>query len=286
MDISLALKRFNSLQNTSKKSDSLWKPTPGKHQIRLVPYKFNKDIPFIELFFHYNINNKTYLSPISFGRPDPIVEFAEKLKRTGDTDDWKAGKKMEPKLRTFAPIIVRGKENEGVKFWGFGKTVYQDILGYIADPDYGDITDPISGRDIVLEIQSAEESNAAYPTTTIRVKPSQSKISETADGIANILDNQKDIIELYSELSYAELKGVLENWLNPSAVNPADDIVEQLEAPKPVNKPTNAAPANAAPINSVKSNQVNDLPWESESSTETASAKSDVASAFDDLFNS
>jgi hypothetical protein len=76
------------------------------------------------------------------------------------------------------------------------------------------------------------------------------------------------------------LKGVLENWLNPSAVNPADDIVEQLEAPKPVNKPT-----NAAPINSVKSNQVNDLPWESESSTETASAKSDVASAFDDLFN-
>ena len=135
MDISLALKRFNSLQNNTKKSDLIWKPANGKSQIRIVPYKFNKDIPFIELYFHYNINNKTYLSPISFGRPDPIVEFAEKLKRTGDTDDWKAGKKMEPKLRTFVPVIVRGKENEGVKFWGFGKTVYQDILGYIADPD-------------------------------------------------------------------------------------------------------------------------------------------------------
>ena len=190
MDIKLALSRFNSLQNTSKKSDSLWKPTPGKHQIRLVPYKFNKDIPFIELFFHYNINNKTYLSPASFGRPDPIVEFAEKLKRTGDTDDWKAGKKMEPKLRTFAPVIVRGKESEGVKFWGFGKTVYQDILGYIADPDYGDITDPMNGRDIVVEIQSAEDSNAAYPTTTIRVKPSQSKLGETADQIQSLLENQ------------------------------------------------------------------------------------------------
>ena len=128
MDISLALKRFNSLQSNTKKSDSIWKPANGKSQIRIVPYKFNKDIPFIELYFHYNINNKTYLSPMSFGRPDPIVEFAEKLKRTGDTDDWKAGKKMEPKLRTFVPVIVRGKENEGVKFWGFGKTVYQDIL--------------------------------------------------------------------------------------------------------------------------------------------------------------
>ena len=80
MDISLALKRFNSLQNNTKKSDSIWKPANGKSQIRIVPYKFNKDIPFIELYFHYNINNKTYLSPMSFGRPDPIVEFAEKLK--------------------------------------------------------------------------------------------------------------------------------------------------------------------------------------------------------------
>jgi hypothetical protein len=277
MDIKLALSRFNSLQNTSKKSDSLWKPTPGKHQIRLVPYKFNKDIPFIELFFHYNINNKTYLSPASFGRPDPIVEFAEKLKRTGDTDDWKAGKKMEPKLRTFAPVIVRGKENEGVKFWGFGKTVYQDILGYIADPDYGDITDPMNGRDIVVEIQSAEDSNAAYPTTTIRVKPSQSKLGESADQIQSLLENQKNITELYSELSYSELKGVLENWLNPGSAPASDEVVEELEAPKAAPKPQSKVSADLG-----GTQEVGDLPWEKEEPKKPAD---DVASAFDDLFN-
>jgi hypothetical protein len=64
---------------------------------------------------------------------------------------------MEPKLRTFAPIVVRGQENEGVKFWGFGKTVYQEILAIVADPDYGDITDETNGRDIVIEI--VEEMN-------------------------------------------------------------------------------------------------------------------------------
>lgn len=286
MDISLALKRFNSLQNTSKKSDSLWKPTPGKHQIRLVPYKFNKDIPFIELFFHYNINNKTYLSPISFGRPDPIVEFAEKLKRTGDTDDWKAGKKMEPKLRTFAPVIVRGKESEGVKFWGFGKTVYQDILGYIADPDYGDITDPLNGRDIVLEIVAAEESGTSYPTTTIRVKPAQTKVADTPDAIQNVLDNQKDITEVYSELSYSELKGVLETWLNPSAVI-SDNVVEELEAPKQAPKATTPPSFDLGGSSDISG----DLPWETEEASKVAAApkaaapKDDVASAFDDLFN-
>jgi hypothetical protein len=280
MDISLALKRFSSLQNNTKKSDSIFKPANGKSQVRIVPYKFNKDIPFIELYFHYNINNKTYLSPMSFGRPDPIVEFAEKLKRTGDTDDWKAGKKMEPKLRTFVPVIVRGKESEGVKFWGFGKTVYQDILGYIADPDYGDITDPNTGRDIVLEVMSAEESNASYPTTTIRVKPATSKLADSPETIQQLLDGQKEITELYQELSYAELKSVLENWLNPSAaVN--DEIVEELEAPKPKTQPVATQKSVSVDLGGT-SDISGDLPWEKE---EAPKQKDDVASAFDDLFN-
>jgi hypothetical protein len=289
MDIKLALSRFNSLQNNTKKSDSIWKPAPGKSQIRIVPYKFNKDLPFIELYFHYNINNKTYLSPMSFGRPDPIVEFAEKLKRTGDTDDWKAGKKMEPKLRTFVPVIVRGKENEGVKFWGFGKTVYQDILGYIADPDYGDITDPITGRDIVLDVTSAEESNAAYPTTAIRIKPTQTKLSDDAATMQSFLENQKNITELYSELSYAELKAVLENWLNPGSAVTDDEIVEELEAPKPKAQPKQSQVSvdmgGAQEIPGVGIGSLpNDLPWEDEA-PKASKAKDDVASAFDDLFN-
>ena len=280
MDIKLALSRFNSLQNNTKKSDSIWKPANGKSQVRIVPYKFNKDIPFIELYFHYNINNKTYLSPMSFGRPDPIVEFAEKLKRTGDTDDWKAGKKMEPKLRTFVPVIVRGKENEGVKFWGFGKTVYQDILGYIADPDYGDITDPLTGRDIVLDVTSAEESNAAYPTTAIRIKPTQTKLSDDPAMVQSLLENQKNITELYQELSYAELKSVLENWLNPgSAVE--DEIVEELEAPKPKTQPVTQKQSSVS-VDMGGTQEFNDLPWEKEAPAKKAD---DVASAFDDLFN-
>ena len=283
MDISLTLKRFNSLQNNTKKSDSIFKPANGRTTIRIVPYKFNKDLPFIELYFHYNINNKTYLSPISFGRPDPIVEFAEKLKRTGDTDDWKAGKKMEPKLRTFVPVVIRGKENEGVKFWGFGKTVYQDILGYIADPDYGDITDPNSGRDIVLEVTSAEESNASYPTTTIRVKPATTKLHTDPQIVENLLENQKEITDLYSELSYAELKTILENWLNPSEAKTAegdDNFVEELESIKPAAKPAAEKQTKLeAEIASGKLTDFGDEPAKPK-------ANNDVASAFDDLFNS
>ena len=56
--------------------------------IRVLPYKHNKDNPFIELFFHFGLNNKTYLSPITYGRPDPIEEFAQKLKASGNKEDY------------------------------------------------------------------------------------------------------------------------------------------------------------------------------------------------------
>jgi Asp-tRNA(Asn)/Glu-tRNA(Gln) amidotransferase C subunit len=268
--------RLNKLQSTTSKTVEQWKPTPGKHQIRLVPYKFNKENPFIELLFHYGINNKTYLSPSSFGRPDPIVEFAEKLKRMGDKEDWKAAKKMEPKLRTFVPVLVRGEEGEGVRFWGFGKTVYQEILGYIADPDYGDITDPNEGRDIVVEIVSAEDSGTSYPVTTIRVKPKESALADNKETTDKFLNEQKNITELYSELSYAELKNVLESWLNPSAGG--DDESVESTSTEELSK--------VAPSAKTESHDMGGSTPAPKAAEAPAKKLDDVAAAFDDLFNS
>ena len=216
MDINHIKKRLSQLQNTTSTKENFWKPQPGKTQIRIVPYKFNKDNPFIELYFHYNLgNNKTYLSPVSFGRPDPVNEFADKLKSTGNREEWIQGKKLEPKMRTFVPVVVRGQEREGVKFWGFGKTVYQELLGFIADPDYGDIADPINGRDIVVERQTPAEAGNQYGKTTIRVKPNQTPITENSDILKSLIGDQSDITQLYKEPDYEELKEALHSYLNP-----------------------------------------------------------------------
>jgi hypothetical protein len=218
MDINAIKSRLNQLQNTSSTANAFWKPQPGKSQIRITPYIENKDNPFVELFFHYSlVPKKTVLSPLSFGRPDPVQQFADKLKGSGDKDEWIQGKRIEPKMRTFAPVIVRGEESEGVKWWGFGKTVYQELLGIIADPDYGDISDVMTGRDIVVERQTAAEAGNQYGKTTIRVKPNQTALVEDATLSQNLINNQPNIVELYNEPSFDELKGHLQNFLNPSA---------------------------------------------------------------------
>ena len=251
MDLNAIRKRLNQLQTTNNRTSSLWKPQPGKTQIRIVPYEFNKDNPFIELFFHYNLNNRSYLSPISFGRPDPIEEFAQKLRASGNKEDYQLSRKLEAKMRTFAPVVVRGEEKQGVKFWGFGKTVYQELLSIIADPDYGDITDPVNGRDVVVEFLSAEETGASFPKTNIRVKPNQTPISDEPD-VLELVKDQQDIRDIYQELSYDELTEVLNEWLNPS-----EDTEEE------------------------------ETPSETVSTKELEKSKvSNTSDAFDDLFNS
>jgi len=251
MDLNAIKNRLNQLQTTNNRTSNLWKPQPGKQIIRVLPYKHNKDNPFIELFFHFGLNNKTYLSPITFGRPDPIEEFASKLKTSGNREEYQMARKLEAKMRTFAPVIVREEEGQGVRFWGFGKTVYQELLSVIADPDYGDITDPINGRDVLVEFKTAEEIGASFPKTTIRVKPNQTPIVEDKAKLEGILDNQKDITELYQELSYEELTDVLNEWLNP-------------ELSEEENKET--APASVVAAESTKTVE-------------------DASKAFDDLFN-
>lgn len=271
LDINKIKSRLNSLSNTNQKSNLLWKPNPGKQEVRIVPYKFQPDNPFIELKFHYNLNGKTYLSPDSFGRPDPIVEFANRLKRSGDKEDWKHARKLEPKMRTFAPIIVRGEEHEGVKFWGFGKQVYQELLSIMSDPDYGDITDLANGRDIVVEFKTAEETGKQFPETAIRPKPNtKPAVDPSNKELLEKVANQSKILDLFTELTYDELKEVMNNWLNPENGEAHAD-------------PDVAAAATAAALASGTTPVT--TPSTSVPTQAVAAAKTDdVAAAFDNLF--
>lgn len=242
----------NNSSSGNNSADHIWKPPVGKSQVRIVPYAFDKSNPFIEMYFHYEIGKRTIVSPTSFGRPDPIVEFAEKLKRSGDKDDWKLGKKIEPKFRVYAPVIVRGKESEGVKFWSFGKQIYQELLSVIADPDYGDISDIMGGRDLTVEHIAAEK-EGAFPSYVVRVKPNTTPATQDKEVADMIVNKQKSITDLFKEMSYEEMTEVLEKWLNPE---------------------TNAS----APVANSKSGAI--------TSATTVSSVSDINSAFDELFNS
>jgi hypothetical protein len=258
IDLNAIRNRLDSLQTKTTKTDNLWKPKPGTQQVRIVPYIHNESNPFIELLFHYGFGGKNMLSPTTFGEADPLVEFADQLKSTGDRNDWNLSKKLTPKMRTYVPVVVRGQESEGVKFWGFGKTVYQELLSFFADPDYGDLTDPVNGRDITVEFKTAKELGKNYPETYIRVKPKQTPITEDKN-VIEMLKDQVDLPKMFKQYSYDELKALLEQWLETGDVS--DE--EKEEEPK----------------SSGQSSTDKDAPFDSDS-------KSKVSTNVDDAFNS
>ena len=201
-------------QNSDQKFDRsqyFWKAPMGKSQIRFVPYKENKDNPFTEVYFHYGIGNRTMISPINYGEKDPIVEFSKELRKTSEPENWRLAKKLEPKMRVFAPVIIRGEENKGVRFWEFGKQVYQELLSYAADEDYGDFTDVVAGLDMTVEVVQGNP----YPQTSLRVKPKQSPLSDDNTSVEKWLAEQPELLKYYKRYSYDEMKTALQDWLNP-----------------------------------------------------------------------
>ena len=136
MDLKTIKSRLNSLQKTKggsnnkeERAKNFWRPTVGKATIRIVPSKFDKANPFREAYIHYNIGNRMMIALTNFGEKDPIVEFAAQLRKTSDKANWSLAKKLEPKLRIFAPVIVRNEEDKGVRMWQFGKEMYLELLG-------------------------------------------------------------------------------------------------------------------------------------------------------------
>jgi hypothetical protein len=242
LDINALKSKLNSFKrNGADRTDSIWKPTEGKTVIRILPWKDNPENPFIELYFHY-LGNKTHLSPLTYGNRDPIAEFADALRNDQTRDPkerYAEARPFMPKLRTYVPVIVRGEEDKGVRFYSFGKTVYQDLLSYISDPDYGDITDPKTGRDVVVEYIPKEKSDTSFAKTSVKVKPNQSPISSDANLAKEWLTNQPDIKEMYTEPTFNELKVALEKYLDPdNTVTPAPtqeksaSVTTSVAAPK------------------------------------------------------
>lgn len=245
MDLNSIKSKLSALQSQGKSKEkvdytkSLWKPkTEGKFQIRIVPSILDKQNPFKEVFVHYGISKFPIYALTNWGDKDPIVEFVKQLRTTSDKENWKLSKKLEPKMRVFAPIIVRGEEDKGVRLWEFGKEIYMQLLGIADDEDYGDYTDINEGRDFTLETVTGDIGGRQGLKSSIRIKPKTSVLGTDKTIIKTWLAEQPDILELQRKHEFDKLKEILQNFLNPEDANEVEE--EEVKTP------------------------VNDLPWKDE----------------------
>ena len=256
MDISVIKSRLSALQNPrggQKKdlSQTIWRPTVGKHSVRIVPSVFNKQNPFKEVYMHYGINNRTMMSLSNFNEKDPIVEFAQGLRKSSERDNWQLAKKLEPKMRVFAPVVVRGEEEKGVRLWEFGKEIYMQLLGIAEDEDYGDFTDINEGRDFTVDVVTGDIGGRQGLKSSIRVKPKTSPLGSDKETIKMWLTEQPNVLELQRKTAFDDLKTILANFLNPEVEETVAVEVDEDEDPimaKAQEEPKTNYSLKAAPV--------------------------------------
>lgn len=221
-----------------------WKPTEGEeHTVRLIAFPDNDGQPFKEIQWYYNIPGaRGLVAPFQFGKKDPVQELITKLREEGSKESYEMAKKLYPSMRTYAAVVVRGQEDEGVKIWSFGKTVYQKLLSIMLDEDYGDITDPLEGRDI--KVVCTKPPGKKYAMTDVMPRGKSTKLSTNSKQTKEWLGNIPNVEDLYTLKSYDELSGILERWINGDEETVSSEGTEHPTASTTTTKTTSSDGGN------------------------------------------
>tara|TARA_R110000822_G_scaffold67933_4_gene165334 strand:- start:3960 stop:4814 length:855 start_codon:yes stop_codon:yes gene_type:complete len=237
MDLDLIRKKMEDLQPRTKKKEYekidynkiYWKPkSEGKHQIRIVPSKINKEWPIQEIQLHYGYAKFPIYALTNWGEKDPIIEFVKELRKTNESKNWTLAKQLDPKMRYFAQVVVRGEEEMGVRLWEFGKSVYQQLLSIAGDEDYGNFTDVSGGFDFTISVEPGEMNGYSFlKVSTVSPKRKESPLSEDPSLVNEWLENQNNILDLQSpyKKDFDSLKLILQNFLNPE--DEEDSIISE-----------------------------------------------------------
>jgi hypothetical protein len=201
--------------NRSKGID-FWKPEIGEYRVRCLPWNSPEAQPFLERSFYYLEGQPQVLAPSQFNKPDPIAELRVKLYQSGKPEDKEMAKKLQSKMRAYVPVIVRGEEDKGVKIWSFGKLIYQRLLSFFLDEDYGDITDVENGFELKVTIEKVK--GKQYNDTIVDCK-SKKRLSNNPEEVKKWTESVPDLANYYQLKSYDEVSKILEAWLNGTPTN-------------------------------------------------------------------
>jgi hypothetical protein len=222
IDLEAIRRRVQELSGLRKNSSiQLWKPPVGEHKVRGLPWKSAPDgMPFLEKWFYYIGNNPGILAPHQFGKPDPINDLIRKLYSSGKPDDRLVAKKLQPKMRAYMPVVIRGQEDKGVQVWSFGKLVYQRLLGFFTEEEIGDILDPLEGFDLKVTLSQAP--GKQFMDTTVDAARRPTKLSDDSKQAQAWLEGVPNLDDMYRLKSTQEIETILNNWLSGGEATSGD----------------------------------------------------------------
>jgi hypothetical protein len=140
-----------------------------------------------------------------------MCDLVSKLYKEGDEESRKMAKDISAKQRFFSPIVVRGDEDKGVQLWGYSKTIYEELLKLMLNPEYGDITDPDEGLDLV--VSSSKKSGKLFAETSLTPKRKASPLASRKELMTEIINHGTDFDNLFERRTASQVAEILDSFL-------------------------------------------------------------------------
>ena len=205
----------------------------GRNVIRILPPANPDALLGTEVWVHYGVGkteaNKKgtmVVCPKTHGEDKacPVCELSSEIKKLSKKKDDnydKQAKSCYRKKRVYYDALPReedpttysqdedgkwinadGDESKPVKVLATGLGVYKDLLGIICDPEYGDITDPEKGLDIIITKSGSGQFDTKYDVKTVR--------KESPIGFGKWEECLNDLTKLTEVKSYDDLLALLD----------------------------------------------------------------------------
>jgi hypothetical protein len=214
---------------------------------------------FTPIYVHYSRNGvtpQTVVSPKTFGKSDPVEDFIQETlsKQKVSKLEYKKLMNKMPKLMYIAKVLVRGKEQEGVKLFlinggssaravpydnegQFGKLLKAEQRAFRKEKEVPDWADLRNGYDIEIEKVGVE--GKLYAEISYNFARTASKAWHNKQELDEWIENQPSWKQIGYEIwSYEQIEEAFEKALlneDDFAEDDSDDndSVENYSAPSP-----------------------------------------------------
>ena len=174
------------IEEMKKKKDArkkdFWFPKPGNNEIRVLPH-WSGDMEadfYYETSYHKNLgpsNDKSLVCPIAEGLEEcPVCNTVKELYRTKDAEDKVFAKSIRAQTRIYWNIVDLKEKDKGVQVWMTGGDILEQVLEFCANSKYGDVTDPIKGRNITLIFTEAKNTKSGYNEYAVQPDPDRTSV--------------------------------------------------------------------------------------------------------------
>ena len=155
-----------------------WNPRENANLIRILPQKEGK-LFYKKVGVHFGLlgSGREFCPQESLGTPCPVCDVVKELYKVETPEAVRVVSNLRVQHKYLLNVLALDQDTVGVVQYLAGVKVWRDLLSIILDPDYGDITDAATGRNVVVE-KIVPPGNKLKTEYKVRSKPDRTKISD------------------------------------------------------------------------------------------------------------